>query len=470
MSANKARFEAVPQLTEFSPADLAARAQSREGMVFFDSARDQEPSADRHDGRQTAAPLSILALEPELWLRGNVFEEADFARLQHVVAELTAEYEGSAPLDDGLPGAIVAGAIEYDGAYRFGLYRKVLVYRHREKLWYACADETQASEGGLPWWHFLSQEEPASERHSEPNGRELKFRATVEKETFCDSVRRAQEYIRAGDIYQVNLSHRLEAEWNQSNPWELYEALRHYSPAPYAAFVRQPGRCILSSSPELFLKFSGRGVRTRPIKGTRPRRSEVHADERNAFELLTSPKEVSELIMITDLERSDLGQFCEWGSVEVSELLKLERHEQVFHLVSTVEGRLREGMDALSALRGCFPGGSITGAPKKRAREIIAELEGRSRGLYTGALGWFGASGESAFNILIRTVVVEENGEGKPALAHFDVGAGVVADSVPEQEWQETWDKAAGILLAAERMQPKRSDSAGSCVARTSLV
>jgi anthranilate/para-aminobenzoate synthase component I len=470
MSANKARFEAVPQLTEFSPADLAARAQSRVGMVFFDSARDQEPSADRHDGRQTAAPLSILALEPELWLTGNVFEEADFARLQHVVAELTAEYEGSAPFDDGLPGAIVAGAIEYDGAYRFGLYRKVLVYRHREKLWYACADETQASEGGLSWWHFLLEEEPASERHSEPNGCELKFRATVEKETFCDSVRRAQEYIRAGDIYQVNLSHRLEAEWNQGNPWELYEALRHYSPAPYAAFVRQPGRCILSSSPELFLKFSGRGVRTRPIKGTRPRRSEVHADERNAFELLTSPKEVSELIMITDLERSDLGQFCEWGSVEVSELLKLERHEQVFHLVSTVEGRLREGVDALSALRGCFPGGSITGAPKKRAREIIAELEGRSRGLYTGALGWFGASGESAFNILIRTVVVEENGEGKPALAHFDVGAGVVADSVPEQEWQETWDKAAGILLAAERMQPKRSDSAGSCVARTSLV
>ena len=262
----------------------------------------------------------------------------------------------------------------------------------------------------------------------------------------------------------------MEAEWNQSDPWELYEALRHYSPAPYAAFVRQPGRCILSSSPELFLKFSGRSVRTRPIKGTRPRRSEVHADERNAFELLTSPKEVAELIMITDLERSDLGQFCEWGSVEVSELLKLERHEQVFHLVSTVEGRLRENVDAVSALRACFPGGSITGAPKKRAQEVIAELEGRPRGLYTGALGWFGASGESAFNIMIRTVVVEEAAEGKPAMAHFHVGAGVVADSVPEHEWQETWDKAAGIVLAAERMQPKRFDSAGSCVARTSLV
>ena len=469
MSANTVRFAAVPQLTEFSPVDLAARARHREGVVFFDSARDQEPTTARHDGRQTTSPLSILALEPELWVVGNLFESDDFARLQRVVAKLTAEYDGSAPCDDGLPGAIVAGAIEYDGTYRFGLYKRVLVYRHHEKLWYACADEMEVGEDGFPWWQFLLQDERASDRAAEPNCGELQFRAAVQKEIFCDSVRRAQEYIRAGDIYQVNLSYRLEAEWNQADPWELYEALRHYSPAPYAAFVRQPGRSILSSSPELFLKFSGRGVQTRPIKGTRPRRSEVHADERNAFELLTSPKEVSELIMITDLERSDLGQFCEWGSVEVSELLKLERHEQVFHLVSTVEGRLREGVDALSALRACFPGGSITGAPKKRAREVIAELEERSRGLYTGALGWFGASGESAFNILIRTVVVEENGDGKPALAHFDVGAGVVADSVPEQEWQETWDKAAGILLAAERMQPKRSDSAGSCVARTSL-
>jgi anthranilate/para-aminobenzoate synthase component I len=275
-------------------------------------------------------------------------------------------------------------------------------------------------------------------------------------------VERAQEYIRSGDIYQVNLSHRFEAAWPGGDPWVFYEALRHYSPAPYGAFLKQEGRTVLSSSPELFLQFAGRSVRTRPIKGTRPRRANADADAHSAFELLTSPKEIAELVMITDLERNDLGQCCDWGSVGVSELLKLERFEQVFHLISTVEGRLREDIDQVTALRLCFPGGSITGAPKKRAREVIAELEPLERGLYTGAAGWFGASGDSVFNILIRTLLIEES------RAHFHVGAGVVADSTPEQEWQETWDKAAGILLAAGRLAesvPKQRPSEGSYVA-----
>jgi anthranilate/para-aminobenzoate synthase component I len=192
--------------------------------------------------------------------------------------------------------------------------------------------------------------------------------------------------------------------------------------------------------------MSGRAIRTRPIKGTRPRRADAHADTLSAYDLRNSPKETAELVMITDLERNDLGMVCEYGSVVVKELLKLERFEQVFHLVSTVEGRLREDVDQVAALRACFPGGSITGAPKKRAREIIAALEPVPRGLYTGALGWFGFNGESQFNIAIRTVVLEEG------RAHFHVGAGIVADSVPEREWQETLDKAAGILLAAERL------------------
>ena len=149
------------------------------------------------------------------------------------------------------------------------------------------------------------------------------------------------------------------------------------------------------------------------------------------------------MIMITDLERSDIGAVCEFGSVSVKELLKLERFEQVFHLVSTIEGRLRPEINHVSALHACFPGGSITGAPKKRAREIIGELESGPRGNYTGAIGWFGFNGESHFNIAIRTAVLEEG------RAHFQVGAGIVADSVPEKEWQETLDKAAGILLAA---------------------
>jgi anthranilate/para-aminobenzoate synthase component I len=207
------------------------------------------------------------------------------------------------------------------------------------------------------------------------------------------------------------------------------------------------GRCVLSTSPESFLRISGRSIRTRPIKGTRPRRrTSPQADEKSAYDLLTSSKEIAELIMITDLERNDLGQICEYGSVVVEELLALERFEHVFHLVSTVRGTLREEIDHVSALRACFPGGSITGAPKRRACEIIAELEPTPRGVYTGTIGWFGFNGESAFNIAIRTVVIEGD------RAHFHVGAGIVADSVPEMEWQETLDKAAGILLAAERL------------------
>ena len=262
---------------------------------------------------------------------------------------------------------------------------------------------------------------------------------------YCAMVRRAKEYIAAGDIYQVNLSHRFTASWN-GDALQFYEALRHYSPAPYAAYLDLGGRAVLSSSPELFLQMSGRGIRTRPIKGTRPRHADATADALSEYELITSPKEIAELVMITDLERNDLGRVCEYGSVQAAELLKLERYEQVFHLVSTVEGRLRGGIDHVTALQSCFPGGSITGAPKKRAREIIAELEPEPRGLYTGAIGYFGFNGESQFNIAIRTVIVE-NGE-----AHFHTGAGIVADSVPEKEYEETEHKAAGILMAAERM------------------
>jgi anthranilate/para-aminobenzoate synthase component I len=204
---------------------------------------------------------------------------------------------------------------------------------------------------------------------------------------------------------------------------------------------------VLSASPECFLELSGRRILTRPIKGTRPRRADPDADERSAYELITSSKEVAELVMITDLERNDLGRVCEYGTVHVADLLRLERFEQVFHLVSTVEGTLRPEISHVEAVAACFPGGSISGAPKKRALEIIAELEPAPRGIYTGAVGFFGFNGESRFNIAIRTVVMRGDE------ASFHVGAGIVADSDPQREWQETLDKAAGILLAASRME-----------------
>ena len=225
---------------------------------------------------------------------------------------------------------------------------------------------------------------------------------------------------------------------------DLYHRLRERSPAPYAAFLDLGERKIISSSPEQFLSMSGRTIQTRPIKGTRPRFRDREQDEKSAYDLITSTKEIAELIMITDLERNDLGQICEFGTVTATELLKLERFAQVFHLVSTVEGTLRPDISPVEALHACFPGGSITGAPKKRSREIIEELEPSPRGVYTGAIGCFGFNGESRFNIAIRTAVKEGD------QLHFHVGAGIVADSVPEKEWEETLHKAAGIFQATQ--------------------
>jgi para-aminobenzoate synthetase component 1 len=199
---------------------------------------------------------------------------------------------------------------------------------------------------------------------------------------------------------------------------------------------------LASSSPELFLRVSGSHIQTRPIKGTRPRSSDPTRDAQFTYELQTSSKEMAELVMITDLLRNDLGKVCEFGSVQVPELVRLERFPQVQHLVSTVEGRLRSGVTHFAAFASCFPGGSITGAPKIRAMEIIDELEPISRGPYTGALGYLGFNRESQLSITIRTAIC------KSGAAYFHAGAGIVADSIPEAEYDETLAKARGFLGA----------------------
>ena len=235
---------------------------------------------------------------------------------------------------------------------------------------------------------------------------------------------------------------------NFSPGWELFQRLCSVSPAPFSAFFdcdmgRPHARFqIASSSPELFLRLSGSHIQTKPIKGTRPRDTDPTRDAQLAYELQTSAKELAELIMITDLLRNDLGKVCEFGSVQVPELARLERFAQVQHLVSTVEGRLRHDVTHFAALASCFPGGSITGAPKFRAMEIIDELEPLSRGPYCGCHGYLGFNRESQLSITIRTAIC------KDGLAHFNVGAGIVADSNPEAEYEETLAKAAGFRAA----------------------
>lgn len=261
------------------------------------------------------------------------------------------------------------------------------------------------------------------------------------RQGYLDAIARAKEYISAGDIYQVNLSQRFQVPIPLS-PWELYCRLREVSPVPYSAFLELGDLTIASASPELFLRKEGPRVITRPIKGTRPRGKTPEEDRRLAEELAGSEKDRAENVMIVDLLRNDLGRVCRVGSVRVPELFALESYTTVHHLVSTVEGTLTDSNDAVSLLKACFPGGSVTGCPKIRAMEIIDELEPTRRGVYCGSIGYVGFDGNLDTSIVIRTVVV------KDGQAFFQVGGAIVADSDPEAEFQETLDKARAVILA----------------------
>lgn len=279
---------------------------------------------------------------------------------------------------------------------------------------------------------------------------------SLDDAAFVQRVCQAQRYIRQGDIYQVNLSRRWTVPGGV-DAWELYRALSQHSPAPHAAFIETPDFAVVSSSPELFLRMDGVAVCTRPIKGTRPRGATPAEDTALARELCASVKERAELTMITDLLRNDLGKVCSFGSVRVPELMRLEVFGQVQHLVSTVEGRLRAGSTHLAALEACFPGGSITGAPKFRAMQIIDELEPVGRGPYTGALGYLGFNRQSQLSLIIRAAFCV------PGAAWYWAGAGIVADSDPEAECAETLAKARGFLecLDKARSGGQRLDQVG---------
>jgi len=261
------------------------------------------------------------------------------------------------------------------------------------------------------------------------------------KDEYLRAVRRVKEYIAAGDVYQVNVAQRFIAR-AEIDPWALYTRLKERNPAPYAAYLDQGDFRIVSSSPELFLRLDphSRMVETKPIKGTRPRSSDPDEDRRLAEELLASEKDRAENVMIVDLERNDIGRVCETGSVSVPELAAIESHPTVHHLVSTVTGRLRPDRDAVDLLTACFPGGSITGAPKIRAMEIIDEIEPVTRGVYTGSIGYLGFDGGMTLSIAIRTAVVRDD------LCTFHMGGGIVADSDPEAEYEETLDKGRAFF------------------------
>ena len=267
------------------------------------------------------------------------------------------------------------------------------------------------------------------------------LKSNFSRENYLKAVETVREYIRAGDIFQVNLSQRFEADLSIPS-YELYQRLRKINPAPFASYLNFDGVSVVGASPERFLKVQGDWVETRPIKGTRPRGKSAAEDKALSDELLSSIKDRAENVMIVDLERNDLGRVCRYGTVRVAELAILETYPTVFHLTSTVRGRLCEGKSRIDLLKATFPGGSITGAPKVRAMEIIDELEPTRRSLYTGSIGYLSFSGEMDLNIVIRTFLV------KGRRAYFQVGGGIVYDSEPEAEYEETLDKAKALIQA----------------------
>jgi len=266
---------------------------------------------------------------------------------------------------------------------------------------------------------------------------------SVSREGFMTMVRRAQQYIACGDIYQANISCRFQGRWEGTSA-DLYRRLRHLNPSPFACLLRFAGGELISSSPERLVSLRRGVAETRPIAGTRRRGQNPEEDEALQRELIAHPKERAEHVMLLDLERNDLGRVCEAGSVRVDELMVLEHYAHVTHIVSNVRGRLKAGLGPFDLLRATFPGGTITGAPKKRCMEIIEELEPVGRGSYTGSAGYIGVTGETDLNILIRGF---QNLGGNLS---YQAGAGIVADSVPEKEWAECLSKGRALRRALE--------------------
>ena len=265
------------------------------------------------------------------------------------------------------------------------------------------------------------------------------FYSNFIKEDYKKAVTRLKEYIVSGDVYIANMTQRFWC-YNEDDSFNIYKKLRSINKAPFSAYLNFEDFQIISSSPERFIQVFNNKAHTRPIKGTRPRGHNAEADEKNKLELINSEKDKAELLMVVDLERNDFSKVCKPHTVKVTENFKLEEYATVFHLVSTVEGELKNDVSSVRCIKECFPGGSITGTPKVRAMEIIEELEGIKRNIYTGSIGYFDFRGNCDFNIVIRTIIKTDN------KAFCGVGGGITYDSIEEDEYNETLDKARALM------------------------
>lgn len=323
-----------------------------------------------------------------------------------------------------------------------GLYDGGVVYDHLLKeIWIVDAQVRKGGKNRLAKIEALVTGFVKPEIHLPSRENAPIFTSNFEREAYLKALTRVKDYIRSGDIYQANLTQRFTTKLEQQ-PIELYYKLRTVNPAPFAAFMTLPQGAIVSSSPERLVKMNNRCLEARPIKGTRPRGVAPEEDERLKAELIASEKDRSELLMIVDLERNDLSKVAKTGTVKVPELMICETYPTVFHLVSTVTAELKDGLNPIDVIRATFPGGSITGAPKIRAMEVIDELEPTQRSVYTGSIGYIGFNGQMDLNIAIRTIICHHD------QACFQVGGGIVWDSEEVDEYEETLHKAKAMMKA----------------------
>jgi len=448
---------------DYSPLEAFRRLQHLRYVVFLDSAG-FHPQHGRY---------SILAADPRLIVLANGEQTTVSARPGRIIvpgdpwevldAMLSRFRLHDSAVTPQLPIGAAIGFLSYDmGRWLektassrpplvpapdlwFGFYDVLFVFDHIEKRGWLISsglDESGTVSGAEMEFRrdqFLDELQSDITLFPSPTDRVETVMPICSQSDHEKAIYRALEYIRRGDIYQVNLAHGFLGAVPEL-PQNLYLRLRQSNPAPFGAYMDFGTGQILSSSPERFLHMNRRKIQSRPIKGTCPRTGNPAADWKETEVLLRSPKNRAELLMITDLLRNDLGKVAEYGSVSVPDLVCNEEYETVCHLVSTIEARLRPHVLHLDAVAACFPGGSVTGAPKLRAMEIIRELEPCGRGIYTGALGYIGFNGISDFNILIRTLI---HRDGQVC---FHVGGGIVADSDPTLEYEETMHKARGML------------------------
>jgi para-aminobenzoate synthetase component 1 len=472
----------TPIVEELSPAPPAWEAASRFAdypfFLFLDSAAADSPWS--RYSFVTADPFATLfvrgadvyAPAPKRYPSGKPWS----ALAEHLAPFRTATVPGLPPFQGGAAGLFGYGLCRHvervpppqRDEFRVpdmavGLYDWVLAYdHHQERAWLLATGfpqrldaRRQCAAGRLRWAREVLKRPPRPPRLPPPTSTLSRAElcpqfdllglagvtSNFDRRTYLQAVRRAIDYIHAGDCFQVNLSQRLLHPATLP-PLELYARLRQRNPAPFAGYLDLGEFVVASASPERFVRVQDGQVQTRPIKGTRPRGATPERDRAQAEELLASAKDRAENVMIVDLLRNDLGRVCAYGSVRVEAVCRLESYPTVHHLVSEVRGTLRPGLGPVDLLRAAFPGGSVTGAPKVRAMEIIAELEPTARGPYCGSLGYVGFDGSMDTSILIRTFTL---GKG---WVQFPVGGGIVADSDPQAEYAETLHKAEGLLRA----------------------